>query len=89
MDQTDPTVTIRFSSKKLLLIFIPLAVLVIISLSINPEPWLRAEAWVYWTFGGVAAFLVFACAIMPSQYYLRLTPEGLTIHYVGWGRFYT
>jgi hypothetical protein len=89
VDTPDPTLTIRFSPKKLLLIFAPLAVLVAISLLINPESWLRAEAWVYWVFGGLAAFLVFACIIMPSQYYLRLTPKGLTIHYVGWGRFYT
>jgi hypothetical protein len=37
MDQTDPTVTIRFSPKKLLLVFTPLAVLVLISLIIKDQ----------------------------------------------------
>lgn len=80
--------TIRFSPKKLLLIFLPIAVLVAISLAINFEAWQRAEAWVYWSFGGIVVGLVFACVVMPSTYFLCLTPEGLRINYVVWHRFY-
>ncbi|SRR5579871_6033123 len=82
------SLTIRFSPKKLLLIFVPIAVLVAISLAINFDAWRRAEAWVYWAFGGLIVGLVFACIVMPSTYFLRLTPEGLRINYVIWHRFY-
>jgi hypothetical protein len=72
---------IRFSSLKLLLLFVPLALLVALSVYINPESWETAPAWVYWVFGVLGLFLVFGCIVMPWRYYLRMAPDGLTIQY--------
>ncbi len=76
-----PEQFIRFSCAKLLLIFVPLAILVGISLLVNPQSWANAPAWVYWVFGGVVMFLCCACLILPRRYFLHLTAEGLTIQY--------
>jgi hypothetical protein len=86
----DMTVQIvRFSRLRLLLVFVPLFVLLAISVAMNPDRWLDAEPWVYAIFGGIALLLVLGTLFLPFFYYLRLTPEGLTIHYIGSERFFT
>jgi hypothetical protein len=84
----DVGLTIRFNRWRLLLVFLPLAVLIVISVVIGPEKWLTAELWVYCAFAALVVFLLVACVAMPYCYYLQLTPEGLTVQFIGSKRFY-
>jgi hypothetical protein len=79
---------IRFSPVKLLLVFVPLALLVALSLLVNFESWQRAEPSTVATFVVIPALVLLACVVLPRRYYLRLSPEGLTVHYLGARRFY-
>jgi hypothetical protein len=77
-----PERIIRFASWKLLLPFVPLAILVGISYLVNAEAWHNASVWVYLVFGGIVLFLCFGCLVLPRRHLLHLTPEGLTIQYL-------
>lgn len=80
---------IRFNPWKILLLFVPLGVLVAISLYINFDSWRDADLWVYLVFGGIILFLLFSFVVMPFRHYLRLAPEGLTIQYLTHQKFYS
>jgi Bacterial PH domain len=70
---------IRFSRLKLLLPFIPLAILLGISIALNLEGWRDASWWLYAILGGVFAFFVTGNLYLPRSYYLRLAADGLTV----------
>jgi hypothetical protein len=86
---TQPEQFIRFSCVKLLLLFAPLAVLVGISLLVNPESWRTASDWVYWVFGGVIVLVCCGCLILPRRYFLHLNSDGLSIQYLTGRRRYS
>jgi hypothetical protein len=70
---------IRFNRLKLLLPFIPLALLVGISMALNFEGWMNASWWIYAVFGGIIALLVAGWFSLPRSYYLHLAADGLTV----------
>jgi hypothetical protein len=80
---------LRFSGAKLLLLFAPLALLIVVSVLVNPEEWRSQSSWVYISLGGVALFLVVGCLVLPRRYFLHLTPKGLAIQYIASRRSYS
>jgi hypothetical protein len=82
-------VTLRFSGAKLARLFASLAVLIALSMAIKPDSWRSLELWECLVFGGIAAGIVIASVVLPHRHYLRLTPAGLTIQYIGRSRHYT
>ena len=73
---------IRFNGAKLLLLFAPLACLVVVSMLVDFEPWRHGPLWVDLAFAGVVLFLVIACLVFPRRLFVHLTPEGLTVQYL-------
>jgi Bacterial PH domain len=79
---------VRFSRLKLLLPFIPLVLLVGISVAWNPDAWRNGPVWQYVVFGVVIVVLLVGCILLPRRYYLRLSPTGLTAGYLTGERSY-
>lgn len=75
---------IRFNALKLLLLFVPLAVLVALSMWLDFDSWRNGDLWMFLVFGGVALILLVGIVVGPRRCYLRLTPESLTVsHLIG------
>jgi hypothetical protein len=81
-------VVVRFNPVKVLLIFAPFAALVALSVLINPDPWRHLGTSDYLVWGGLVLTVILGITILPSRYYLLLSPVGLAVHYVGRQRHY-
>jgi len=84
----NPSLKIRFSRARLLLVFAPVAILVVISLAINFDAWLSMAPRTAALWAGLILLVVTGCVVMPRCYYLELSPQGLRVQYVGTQRFY-
>ena len=71
---------VRFSAFKLILFFLPVALLATLSVAIDPQAWRKEPHWPACVLVAAVAFLVYGCLVWPRTFYLRLTPEGLFIH---------
>jgi Bacterial PH domain len=82
------TKRIRFRPARLWLMFVPIALLAVVSFLIQPEAWRSAERWVYAVFAGALVFLVAGHFLLQRYYYLELTDAGLRVATLGGQRFY-
>jgi hypothetical protein len=81
---------LRCKSWKMLLLFVPVLLLTILSMSLDFDSWRKMGWSSLGTIMGVWLFMLSLPLLMRWRYYLRLSPEGLEIHYlVGRRRFYT
>lgn len=82
------TERIRFRPVRLWLMFLPVALLAVVSFLIQPEAWRKAEWWVHAVMGGALVFLIAGHFLMQRYYYLELTDAGLRVATLGGQRFY-
>ena len=79
---------IRFSGWKLFLVYLPMIPLLVVSYWLHPQDWQTASIWVYVVIVGFFAMPFIGRLVLPRHYYLRLTPAGLLVQYIGTSRFY-
>ena len=71
-----------FNGWHLLRIFLPVAVLAGISFALDPQPWRDKPASEYMAWcAGLALFIVGGSLFLRRRYFLRLSPDGLEMHY--------
>lgn len=83
------TERIRFRPASLWRLFLPLALLALVSVAVNRDAWAQAHWSVYAIFGAVLVFLVAAHFFMQRYHYLELGPTGLTVATLGRRRFFS
>lgn len=86
--QMGKTEVIHSSRLRFLGWFLPIFVLLALSLAFNWEEWTQLDAGTSWCLGLFAVIILSMFILLPTRNYIRLTPHGLVIQYVIGRRHY-